>query len=70
MVEVLRLRLNFNLMKIFTQVTVRVRETVSKVNIIIVVVEGMSESQRVVLLVRETVPVHLVSQLVLVVADV
>jgi hypothetical protein len=43
---------------------------VSKIYVVIVAVESVSEGQRVVLFVRETVAVHLVTDLVLVVPDV
>jgi len=70
MKEILTVWLLFYCVQVFAQVTVRIGEAVSKINVVVVAVESVSESQSVVLFVWETVAVHLVTDLVLVVADV
>jgi hypothetical protein len=68
--EILAVWFRFYCVQVLAQVAVRIREAVSKIHAVVIAVEGMGESQSVVLFVWETVAVHLIADLVLVVADV
>ena len=70
MVEVLRARFFLNLIKVFAQIRVSVGKTMCEINTIIIVVKGVSKSECIVAFVGETVSMHLVSNLVLVITDI
>lgn len=66
---VLRVRLHLNLLKIVAKVRVRIRKAVAEVDRVVVRLKGVRKCQRVILLVRETVSVDLVADMILVVTN-
>lgn len=70
MEEILTVRLLFDLVHVLTQITVCIWETVSKIHTIVIAVKRVGESKCIVFFVGETVAVHLVSNVVLVVTNI
>ena len=66
---VLRVWLHLNLLKIVTEVRVSIGKAVAEVYRIIIRLEGVRKSERVILLVREPIPVNLVADMILVVTN-
>ncbi len=70
MIKVLRCRSQFNLVKIFADIRIRVREAVRKVDLVVIGFKSVSKSKCIVTFVWKSVARRLVSDVVLVVADI
>ena len=70
MIEIFWIWFNFDCMKIFTKIRIGIWETMSKINLVIIIVESMGECESIVFFIWETISSSLVFYMVLKVFDI